>query len=424
MIPQLPQYSVPSNPFLTEESLENFYSDQIPDNTDLTTLPGFNIVTKKANAIHLRRVDEAMQVWEDFHDGKIDPFLMKQAFHPSEPYAFNELSRRYSAIFQEHMALSDFSSLSTEVLDRMVMARWPTLEPVYRKLAFIKDDIRDFRPKRFQDFSGGTDLWGVSHELEGFDEVILKEAEHSLTVKKYRKGASVSWEAMVNDDLGLFKGLANALAIGGNNTIENEYTKMWTGVNGLNTTSLFDATNTIPGNPPLSMESLGKAYEMFMELEDDNAMPISVRGVTLVVTSGQNWVIAQNLKAALSIDSNLPYSGGKTNDRVRMTNWLAANLEIVYAPWARKLITTNAKTTWVMFANPLQGRPALVIGFLRGFNGISLYKMAPNTQTMGGTPVTELGDFDIQATRISGMTVFGTTIIDKKSVIGSNGSGV
>jgi hypothetical protein len=107
-------------------------------------------------------------------------------------------------------------------------------------------------------------------------------------------------------------------------------------------------------------------------------------------------------------------------------NWLAEKFSIVYNPWINKTATTaNGTTSWFIFATPTAGsRPAIEVGFLKGFRKPTLYRKRSDTLAAGGGEVAGMGDFETMATSYKGLVVFGGTTIYAKAALGSNGSGV
>jgi hypothetical protein len=85
--------------------------------------------------------------------------------------------------------------------------------------------------------------------------------------------------------------------------------------------------------------------------------------------------------------------------------------------------SANGNTSWFLFGNPDVGRPALEVGFLRGYETPGLYEKAPNTMRVGGAVDPMLGDFDTQERRYKGMLIIGGTRLDGRATVASNGSG-
>jgi hypothetical protein len=86
--------------------------------------------------------------------------------------------------------------------------------------------------------------------------------------------------------------------------------------------------------------------------------------------------------------------------------------------------SSNGSTSWFLFANPNNGRPALEIGFLRGHESPEIFIKAPNAQRVGGGNVNPMdGDFDTDSIQYKVRHVLGGVTQDNKMSVASNGSG-
>ena len=86
--------------------------------------------------------------------------------------------------------------------------------------------------------------------------------------------------------------------------------------------------------------------------------------------------------------------------------------------------TANGSTSWFLFANPDNGRPAIEMGFLSGHEEPEIFMKAPNSMRVDGGGVDVMnGDFDNDAIEYKLRHVFGGTREDPKMTVASNGSG-
>jgi hypothetical protein len=86
--------------------------------------------------------------------------------------------------------------------------------------------------------------------------------------------------------------------------------------------------------------------------------------------------------------------------------------------------SANGNTSWFLFANPSVGRPAMVLGFLRGHEEPEVFMKAPNAKRVGGGDVDPMeGDFDTDGIQYKIRHVLGSKRLDTKATVASNGSG-
>src|SRR6185369_9664982 len=254
----------------------------------LTGVPGFSPATRRLNVINAKRVQEAQRIWQGALAGEVPPFLLKEAFHPTQDFAYRQLMKIAPAVFNESMTSSDFTVLTDQILDKMVWANYQVYEPTWSKIAKVRSDIRDFRLVRTYYFDGGKALFPEVKEKAGFDRRTLNSNFFDYGVKKYEAGYEVSWEAIINDNLNFFQEMPRNMSIGGTNTIENYVTSLYTGAAGPDATlytngSVNGINNIITGNPAISIESIQAALAQWMNLTDADGVPITMAGLTIVV---------------------------------------------------------------------------------------------------------------------------------------------
>lgn len=408
---------------------------------------GFSIVTREASVQHQRRVLGAAEMWADFSEGRIDPFYMRQAFKLTEAGAFHELCRRYPMVFRETMTTSDFNALTADVLNRELLGDY-TEVPIPVLSLVKKATLNDFRSKKIFIMDGLETPFSSVAELEDLPIGDLSQRTPiTYAPLKYEKGAKISWEAVINDDLGIFRDLPQRLARGARRTKHKYITGLYASTSGYNTL-LFNSTfanlvnianGATTNNPDLSIQGLNDAMTVFMKQVDTGGDPIEIPGRMFLVVGPARWVIAQNLMHQLSVDINV--NGGTTQlsgtgatqtmfnaERVKVDNWIIQNMTVImdpYLPIVSSAAAGNIKNTqWYVFADPAsQGRPALEVGDLRGFDTPQLYQKLPNTMRVGGGVEATLGDFQSMSTEFKALMAFAGIQLDGRSAVASNGSG-
>lgn len=371
-----------------------------------------------AEKLYEAKVATAMRLLAEVRDGIEDPMLLKQAFAPTKA-GLAALAENHRLLLSESMTTSDFPLLSGDVLNRMLLGEFLAYPQLWREICSVTT-LSDFRQVR-RIAADGLDVdWSVQAEKEELQYKAMSETGYTYTPKKYACGARVSWEQLLNDDLNAFSSIPARLARGGQETIAKFVATLFS--LGTNATFFKKSTNDniVDSNDPLSIASLGEAMTKLMTKTKDG-VPIFVGGVKLVY-GPQNHVTVQNILNQLTVDSSS--EGGTSTRVVRVNNWMAAQITPVLLPWLPIVDTTQGDTAWYLFADPMVGRPALEVGFLRGFESPALYQKASNTVRIGGGVDQNAGDFLTMCLDFKGVLAFGGATLDPRSAVASRGTGV
>lgn len=391
---------------------------------------GFSRVSRACTALWEARVAQAASLWAAVIRDREPLWMLREAFSPSSDVAFEALCRRYPLVFRETMTTSDFAALTADVLDRQLLANYELMSVDWRQLVKVTA-VNDFRAVKRYGVNGGEGLFQKTPELVTHERQPIAEATLvTYAPYLYQSGAALSWQAIMNDDLGIFRDLPQRLATGANSTIQKFVTELYVDANGPHA-SLFtggnaNIINTANGagsnNPALSITGLQDAITVLMGQKTPvDSIPITVQGIILVVPE-RLYVTAQNIKNQLLVD--IVERGGTANQVLRVGNWLAPQFSIVVNPWIPVVASSsNTHTSWFVFSDPNRGRPVLEVGFLRGFSEPQLFRKAPNTERLAGGIDPMLGDFDTMATEYKCAIVFGGARVDGKGAVASNGSG-
>lgn len=409
-------------------------------------VPGFSPITRQENARHQHRVLGAAEMWADFTEGRLDPFYMRQAFKLTESGAFNYLCNRYPMVFRETMTTSDFNALTVDVLDRELLGDY-TEVPIPVLPLVKRTTLNDFRNKKVFIFDGMETPFSPVAEMQ---DLPLRDMTQRTPILysplKYEAGAKISWEAVINDDLGIFRDTSNRLARGARRTKHKFITGLYSGATGPNATlfsstfanQIITANGATSNNPPLSVQALNDAFTVMMNQKDTGGDPIEIPGKLFLVVGPSLYVTANNIMHQLSVDVNV--AGGTTQtsgsgatqtlfnaERIKVDNWIVGNMTVIMDPYL-PIVTTSTGvqlTQWYIFADPTsQGRPALELGELRGYDTPQLYEKVPNTMRVGGGVEPMLGDFRTSSTEYKALLAFGGVQLDGRSAVSSTGQGV
>lgn len=388
---------------------------------------GFSPLTRQLSAVQQVRLHEAARLWEEFTNGRIPPYLMEQALHISDDFAYNDLRRRAPHIFHESMTSSDFGHLSDNLMYQALAGQWEFAPRTYDAVAKIRRNIADFRKLRSYFMEGMEDTWDKIGEREGFKRVSATQTNREYSVAKYAKGFDMNWEMVVQDNINAFRDFPERIIRGGINTLERFATEMYIDANGPHATFFSSGNaNILANNPPLSIEAFAAALAHFLNLQNSSGTPIAINGVNLVVTSGDQLVVANNIKNAVQVEmtkDGLTGNGSAIGQRLLVNNWLANNFNIIFNPWGRIICTASGVNPWFVFANPSNGRHALEMGFLQGYDSPVMYRRAPNAMRLGGGLDETHGDFETMAHSYKGLMVFGGMQNDPKAALASFGNG-
>lgn len=363
---------------------------------------GAGVRSRQRDARYMKRLAEAAGFLADVFQGK------RPLYH-----------------LQEALGTSDFPYLFGDILDRQMLANYqeaPQSWSRYCKRALV----RDFRTvKRFA-LTGAEGALSNVPQLTQYPAAGLGDVLQSYAVSKFGRVIPLSWETIINDDLGAFQDLPQRLGRAARRTEEKLATQLFVGTTGpLGTMFTVGNKNIITANPALSVAGLQTAMSILLTQTDADGEPIMIERMILVVPP-QLQVTADNVLNAIQIWAKTD-GGGTAAQEIVVGNWVK-NAGIVdratnfYIPQIAS--SSNGSTSWFLFADPAAGRPAIEMGFLVGHEQPEVFMKAPNAQRVGGgTTNAQDGDFDTDAITYKVRHVVGGGVMDPKMAVASNGSG-
>jgi len=390
-------------------------------------LSGFNRRQRtELQEAHNARVASATQFIADIMTGRTPYWQLAEAIQPSSPYALQAIAANYPGIvvFREEQSRSDFPLLTGDILDRMMLGKYRAYNSSWRAFTKVSRGLRDFRTVRRLAVNGLEGSWDDIPEGESHERGALSEQGYTYTPKLYGRGAILSFQMIMNDDLGAFEDIPERLGVGGARTIARFVTGLYCGASGPDSTFFSGGNgNVVTSNPVLSISALNTAFTIlgsFTDSADGQAEPIIVEEAVLVIPPALR-VTANNLLNQLTVD--ITNTGGASGQTIRVNNWIVNNLTLAIDPFIPLVATSaNGATSWFLFADKSVGRPAMEVGFLNGFEEPALYQKAPNAMRVGGGLDSRVGDFDYMSTEYKGVLGFGGTMLDPKGAVASNGS--
>lgn len=327
-------------------------------------------------------------------------------------------------VLREALTTSDFPYLFGDILDRQMLAAYQETQPVYRNFAKV-GKVRDFRTvKRFSVYGADQVLPEVKQRQEYPIEELNENTPYSYAVAKRGRRVPLDWEIIINDDLQALTDIPERLGKAASRSEQKFVTEMYVDASGPHA-SLYTVgnLNKVTSNPVLSLAALQTAMTQLAGIKDENGEPIFIDMVELVVPP-QLEVSAMNYLNAIQIEFS--EKGGTSNTKLVSANWMKTKFRLSVDPYIPIVASSaNGATSWFLFANPGNGRPALEIGFLLGHEAPEIFMKTPNATRVGGGGEDPLnGDFDTDSIEYKVRHVFGGSRMDPKMTVGSNGSGL
>lgn len=314
--------------------------------------------------------------------------------------------RKPVSLIREAMSTSDFPLLFADILDRQLLGSYQEMPAVWQNY-IRRGRVTSFRDAKRFAVDGAEGALEEVDEREEYPEEPLSETFDTVNVRKYGRRLDLSWEALINDDLDAFASMPDRLARAARRTEQRLATQLYMDANGPHAQlykSVWDANapltkgNIVPGNPPLTIEGLQRAFTMLAEMTDVSGEPIIIDAVELVVSPGLQ-VNAENILNATQLQI------GDFTDPTRavmMTNnWMQGKTRLTVDPYIPHVNKVTGATSWALFANPTGGRSAAELTFLAGEEVPALYERLANARRVGGaSEAVESFEDDSRAWRI------------------------
>jgi hypothetical protein len=408
---------------------------------------------------HEAKIREATKLYHDVIRGRLDPVFFQEAIFPRNRVLVEHLATLYPGLYgdpggrmlglRETMSVTDYQALYVDVLDRLYYGYYNAYPIVNKALARIHA-LRDFRlVSRYLLDGAVTPFTSMDAAAPPPQRALIgpnpQDGSPATTTAPiqyqpllYQAMTSVNWRAFVNDDLGIFRDLANRLAIAGNRGISKFITTLYVDSNGPNAllyasgyhNKVTVANGASSNNPVLSTQGIIDALNVLASMIDSTGDPIYVTGRLKLWYPPALEGTANNVMNALSV--YVQNQGGVGNTQgfpVQFLNvqpWMIQRMDPIMDPYIPIVCTGAAgRTMWGITVDPdSQARPSIEVGFLTGFETPQIYTKLPNTQRMGGGVDAMMGDFYSMDQDMKIVSVFGGTQIDGRSTVASTGQQV
>lgn len=299
-------------------------------------------------------------------------------------------------LLREALTTSDFPYLFGDVLDRQVLAAYKATEPVWKKFTKLSTN-RDFRNSDRYRFSGGDEVLARVNEKGEYLASARTEARYRLAVLKYGRQFDISWEAMINDDLGALKDTPARFARAALRTEHSIVSNLY-----VHNDTLATAGRGNLSVNPLTIAFLETALEWFAAQTDVGGEPIANRAKYLVVPPALELTARQILTSAskmwLEHITRAAHDPPETLYPMPTTNVIANyGLELVIDPYITTIDATDNPLSsvgaWYLFSDP-KDLAALEAAHLRGHERPEICMKASDKVTLGGGALNPMsGDF-------------------------------
>jgi hypothetical protein len=299
---------------------------------------------------------------------------------------------QWLAKVQEAMTTSTFPNMFGDAVARDLISHYKAVTPNLIAILRRRSAVTDFRTiKTFRKGGFLTRRMQVVPEKGEYKAAEIEIEQTTYALKKYGKQVDFSWEAFLNDDLGMFSDIGQDLAQSAINT-ENSHI-----------TSLFFAAagpiagtfgNAAAATAALTIGSLETGVEaMNAYTHPDTGEPIMNAPKFLMVPPSLEFTARQILTSANKMwvfrgdDEAGPLPLPTTNVISQI------GLQLIVNPWLPIINTTNGATAWALFSDPTQ-IAAGEISFLAGRESPEIWLKSSNAVQVGGGVVSPFaGDF-------------------------------
>jgi len=322
---------------------------------------------------------------------------------------------RHEFMIREALTTSDFPYLFGDVLDRQVLASYKAVDPEWKKFVRMGTVPRIY-----------PQVGGYRFALTGGDQYLAEVAEkgeylaserdetrYPVSVKKYGRQFDISWESMINDDLGALNDTPERFARAAVRT-EHRLVSGTYVADLVAAANLYAAANGNSGALPLTIANLENTCEAMAAFLDANGEPIMNRAALLVVGPGLEFTARQILTAATKMWTNVVAASVAYPTANVISQY---GLQLVIDPYI-PIYAPNAVLSWFLFADP-RDIAAMECDYLTGHERPEICMKASDKVNIGGGPIGPMeGDFATDNVFYRVREVFGCNRLDWRATYG------
>jgi len=321
-------------------------------------------------------------------------------------------THKWEYAIKEALTTSDFPLLFGDTLDRQLLANYKAAPSVWKAFTKLSTN-RDFRNASRHKMTGGDNYLDEVSEKGEYLASPRTEAEYNIQLKKYGRQFDISWESIINDDLGALKDTPERFS---NAAIRTEH-RLVSAQYYHNVVLATAGRGNLSVNP-LTIANLETGIEWFAARTDANGEPIPTRPKILVVPPA----LEMTARAILTSATKMGLAGATTiagapDVWVPVNNVVSQmNLELVVDPYITILgaVTTplSSVASWFLFTDPRE-LAVLEAAHLRGHERPEIAMKASDKVTVGGAAINPMsGDFATDNIFYRVRLPFGVTTLD------------
>lgn len=313
-------------------------------------------------------------------------------------------THRWEYMMKEAITTSDFPMLFGGILDRELLTRYQ-MAPIDWKSYIKVGSCRDFRQRELHKVQGNEKLLPAVAEKDEYLVAPMADAHYHIQVGKRGRQFDISWESLINDDLGAFSDMPDRFA---NACL---YTEAYVATNQIAVAAgpnplLFGATITdVDGQAvtnqgvlALTIANLETTLGLMAAQTDVQGSPLSIRGLHLVVPTLLEMTARAILTSAF-IQHVDTIGAANANPPVYVplptTNILPQmGIQLHVNPLLPVLDASGNKNgTWYLFADSSEGA-AVEFDYLKGHESPEICMKASDKLMVSGAPLGPFsGDF-------------------------------
>ncbi len=326
---------------------------------------------------------------------------------------------RHEFMLREALTTSDFPYLFGDVLDRQVLAAYQAVAPVWKsfvRMGTVPRIYPQIGGYRFA-MTGGDQYLAEVPEKGEYQASERGETRYACYVRKYGRQFDISWEAIINDDLGALQDTPQRFSRAAVRTEHRLVTGTYV-ADLVAAANLYAAANGNSGGLALTIQNLEDTVEAMIAFTDANGEPILNRPKYLVVGPGLEFTARQIITSALKMWATDADVGLTAPTPYPMTNVISQfGLQLVIDPYL-PLYAPNARLSWFLFADPAD-IAAMECDFLVGHERPEICMKASDKVNIAGGSIGPMeGDFATDNIFYRVREVFGCNRLDWRATYG------
>ena len=306
-------------------------------------------------------------------------------------------------LLREALTTSDFPYLFGDVLDRQVLANYKAVDPVwkpYTRMSTVPRIHPQVGGYRFA-MTGGDQLLAEVAEKGEYLASERSEARYPVSVKKYGRQFDISWEAIINDDLGALQDTPTRFARAAVRTEHRLVTATYadntvggavhTAGGGLYSTNAAELNENALA---LTVANLQTNVALMEAFTDANGEPILNRPKYLVVPPSLAFTAMQILESTTIMGiTGTAQAALAPTAMFPMTNVIAKHgLQLIVDPYL-PVVDAASAASWYLFADPAD-IAAMEVDYLAGHERPEICMKASDKVNIAGGPISAMsGDF-------------------------------